>query len=135
MTDDKQPLKWTVPHDDANKQWLSALWSEYAHRHAHIWSVVLQTTAVVIGLGVIPYLTESKVPAAMRWVPAVAAAALALFAVLRMQREFRLFDTVKEPYLKLTGRWDEKERSSVWHRPLEGLLSVLCVTTIKPSNN
>ena len=108
--------KWSLGESGSVPVGLSLLLSEYSHRHAHIWRVVVQATAVVTGLAVIPHLTDPNVEATLVWIPAFGALGLAALAFHRLQREFRLFDSVKQSYLEKTGRWDEKERGGWRHR-------------------
>ena len=116
MARKKKRLEWSPNKDDVNYDGLSELLREYSYRHAHIWRVVVQATAVVVGLGVIPHVEQSNAPQSLHWVPALGALLLAALAFHRLRREFRLFDSVKKPYLKMTGRWDENERETMWHR-------------------
>ena len=96
-------------YDEATQMAVSQIWNEYKYRHSHIWRITFQITTAVVALSVVPYLSGSNSAGILRFAPLFLASALAFFMLKRVVQEFKLFDSVKAEYIKVTRENDGEE--------------------------
>jgi hypothetical protein len=113
------------------------LWEEYEYRHSLVWKVIVQITTGVVVLSVVPYVANETIVERLQ-VGVLAAPALAfvlaLFAVLVINNELDILDTIRREHRKQhreilgicydTDRGDGTDRS-VFRRWVKAYLLLL----------
>jgi hypothetical protein len=95
----------TIPEYDLNGKLRRAdhLWNEYQYRHDLVWNLVFRLTAAVVVLSIIPYTQETVVSKIHGWIlaPPILGVGLAVFGLLRVDRELRQLNHVRNLYRPL----------------------------------
>lgn len=124
--------------DDSSDGFANLIWDEYKYRHEHIWNTVFKLTGSVVLLLIIPY-THRRVTCVLGdWILISPLLAMALygFGVVRLGREFAVFNLIKTKHrdlqkknsriLHVTHRWTFKNHVNFY---LAGLGLVTLVNT------
>lgn len=90
--------------DNFDKDQIGQLWQEYQYRHAHVWKTVFQATLAIIALSVVPYLDAANAIGEMAFAGPFLGGVLGASSIVRIVREFRLLDPVKNEYLDRTRK-------------------------------
>lgn len=88
------------------KEKIELLWAEYRYRHEHIWATIYKITTAVVTISIVPYLNINVVHALgykVLLLP-VLGVLLAIFSLLRMFSELKLFLKIKKKYIQIQNK-------------------------------
>ena len=103
--DRRDAWKRTIPEYGLDGKFRRAehLWNEYQYRHDLVWNLVFRLTAAVVVLAIIPYTQEKVMNVISSWVlvPSGLGVVLAIFGLIRVDRELRQLNHIRNLYRPL----------------------------------
>jgi hypothetical protein len=92
------PDQWSAINNAEAK----LIWDEYKYRHEHVWKTIINLTAAVTALSIVPYLHDKAV-CALDYIiimSPILGVGLSGFGFLRLIKEIKRMDLVRDKYRK-----------------------------------